>query len=292
MKRPVGGGCDSGAYEVAPPTAAPDPADAIFANSALLRGTVGPVGAAASFIFEYGPTASYGSQTPPQASEGGAVSAPVTGLARLTTFHYRLVVTNPDGKTTSADATFKTTAEPTPAPGSAGEIGSPVISALTVKPSKFAVAPAAGATKKAKVAHGTTFGYSVSEPAALSFAIERAAGGVKLRRGKATRCVTASKKNRTKARAQIVKRLGAGAKGPKGPKRIAGALRKAKCKLFVKRGAVTGSATAAGAGSMPFSGRIGNKALKPGKYRVGVTGTDAEGKRSTVRRASFTIVRG
>jgi hypothetical protein len=48
----------------------------------------------------------------------------------------------------------------------------------------------------------------------------------------------------------------------------------------------------AGANALRFSGRIGAKALRPGKYRAVITATDAAGNRSAPRRLSFQVVRG
>jgi hypothetical protein len=46
----------------------------------------------------------------------------------------------------------------------------------------------------------------------------------------------------------------------------------------------------AGSNTVKFSGRIGKRALRPGRYRVVMTATDAAGNRSAAVRASFRIV--
>ena len=46
-----------------------------------------------------------------------------------------------------------------------------------------------------------------------------------------------------------------------------------------------------GATAVPFSGRIGRRALKPGKYRVTVVVADAAGNRSKPRSIGFRVVR-
>src|SRR5258706_16204728 len=66
----------------------------ITQTSVLLKGTVNPNSEATTFYFQYGPTKSYGSQSPTQgptaASKGNiAVSASVTGLTPATKYHYR-----------------------------------------------------------------------------------------------------------------------------------------------------------------------------------------------------------
>jgi DNA-binding beta-propeller fold protein YncE len=48
---------------------------------------------------------------------------------------------------------------------------------------------------------------------------------------------------------------------------------------------------AAGRNTISFSGRIGRRALKPGRYRATIRAMDPAGNRSKARRASFTIVR-
>ena len=48
---------------------------------------------------------------------------------------------------------------------------------------------------------------------------------------------------------------------------------------------------AAGTGRLRFSGRIGRHALRPGRYRLVVTVTDAAGNRSQAAKVRFRIVR-
>jgi hypothetical protein len=68
--------------------------------SLTLNGTVNPNGADTSWYFEYGPTTSYGAQTPVQDVGSGtatvAVSWNLTGL-NPSDLHYRLVASNADG---------------------------------------------------------------------------------------------------------------------------------------------------------------------------------------------------
>jgi hypothetical protein len=91
---------------------------AITSTSATLDGTVNPEGEATSYYFQYGTTTSYGSQTA-TASAGAAsanvnVSAPLASLAPNTTYHYRLVATNPSGTTLGSDVSFRTPKPPAP----------------------------------------------------------------------------------------------------------------------------------------------------------------------------------
>jgi hypothetical protein len=48
---------------------------------------------------------------------------------------------------------------------------------------------------------------------------------------------------------------------------------------------------AAGESTVPFSGRIGTTALRPGRYRLNARATDAAGNASVTVRASFRIRR-
>ena len=85
---------------------------------ALLAGTVDPNGRNTTYLFEYGPTTAYGSQTA-HASAGSFsspqdVSATVSGLQPSTTYHFRLVATNSKGTRRSQDRAFTTLAAPPP----------------------------------------------------------------------------------------------------------------------------------------------------------------------------------
>jgi hypothetical protein len=85
-------------------------------GSATLNGRVDPNNAGTTYFFQVGTTSLYGASTPPTPAGAGrnatAVSAPVTGLAPATTYHYRLVAQNRFGITKGADRTFKTQRQP------------------------------------------------------------------------------------------------------------------------------------------------------------------------------------
>ena len=84
-------------------------------GSAKLNGVVNPNKETTTYYFEYGTTTAYGSKTP-DATEGGNagkdVSATISGLLANTTYHYRLVATNPSGTDTGNDMTFTTGSSP------------------------------------------------------------------------------------------------------------------------------------------------------------------------------------
>ena len=85
-------------------------------STASLLGKVNPNGAATTYLFQYGPTTLYGTNTAIAAAGGGVavvnVVADIAGLAPATTYHYRLVATNSKGTTRGADRTFKTKHQP------------------------------------------------------------------------------------------------------------------------------------------------------------------------------------
>jgi hypothetical protein len=86
-------------------------------TSAVLNGTINPVGLQTTFHFEYGTTTAYGSRIPvgieAVAGDGRAprrFSRTISGLAPATTYHYRLVTQNSVGTAEGADRTFTTPA--------------------------------------------------------------------------------------------------------------------------------------------------------------------------------------
>jgi hypothetical protein len=94
------------------PVATTGAADTITQTTANLNGTVDPNGSTTTYHFEYGTSAGYGLTTPentaPEGSDPGPVKAAITGLTKDTTYHYRLVATNPAGISRGADRTFHT----------------------------------------------------------------------------------------------------------------------------------------------------------------------------------------
>ena len=97
-----------------PPTATTSAASDVGATTATLNGSVAPGKEATTYYFEYGTTTAYGTRTATAGPIGGnatkSVSATLTGLAPQTTYHARLVASNPSGTVQGADVTFTTTA--------------------------------------------------------------------------------------------------------------------------------------------------------------------------------------
>jgi len=107
----------------AAPAATTGSATNVAQSSATANGTVNPNGTATSYYFQYGTSASYGSNTPSTAAGAGTVDVPVTanlsGLASSTTYHYRLVAVSTVGTTDGTDQTFTTTTPPAVTTGTA-----------------------------------------------------------------------------------------------------------------------------------------------------------------------------
>ena len=85
-------------------------ATSVSGGSATLNGTVNPNGSSTTYYFQYGTTTSYGSITSSTGAGSGtsniSVSADISGLTSLITYHYRLVATNSEGTSYSSDRTF------------------------------------------------------------------------------------------------------------------------------------------------------------------------------------------
>ena len=109
-------GSPAPASAAAAPTATTGSSSKVAQSSATVSGTVNPNGADTTYHFEYGTTASYGSNTPSTSAGAGTadvpVSADLTGLTSSTTYHYRLVAVSSAGTTLGADQTFTTTTPP------------------------------------------------------------------------------------------------------------------------------------------------------------------------------------
>jgi hypothetical protein len=122
-----------------------------------------------------------------------------------------------------------------------------------VNPSGAAETPVATRAKK-----GTTFVYSLSESARVVFRIQAKKKGRRVRR----RCVKPTRRNRDRR----------------------------ACTRFVKVGAFA-QAASAGQNRKRFSGKIGGKRLRPGKYRATLIATDAAGNVSRRKFLNFKVVR-
>lgn len=97
----------------ATPYASISSADGNAGTSATLHGLVyshsngSPATGPATYHFEYGPTAAYGSSSP-GGTANGDVAETISGLTPGTLYHFRLVATDADGTTASNDGSFTT----------------------------------------------------------------------------------------------------------------------------------------------------------------------------------------
>ena len=97
-----------------------DPATSVSGTGATLNGRFNPLNAPAVGYFEYGTTASYGSETSPRVDLGSgadniALSKRVTGLSPNTEYHFRACQIREGAKVCGADRTFRTASDSLPA---------------------------------------------------------------------------------------------------------------------------------------------------------------------------------
>jgi hypothetical protein len=86
-------------------------ASGVSVGEATISGTIDPQGKETSYRFEYGTSTGYGTQAfgtvlPEQGEQ--TVTLSLRGLEAGTTYHYRLVVSNPAGTSEGQDETFTT----------------------------------------------------------------------------------------------------------------------------------------------------------------------------------------
>jgi hypothetical protein len=140
--------------------------------------------------------------------------------------------------------------------------GPPTLQALTMLRRVFAIAAsptAIEAQRRRRPKRGTAFRYSVSEPSRVTIGIQRILPG---------------------------KRVGARCRKP-APR----LKRRRSCKRYVRAGRTLVRNVPAGRIRTNFSGRIGRRALRPGRYRATLVATDSAGLRSSPRTITFRVVR-
>lgn len=263
------GGTDIGADEFVPPpvvvTGAPG---ATTATTAVVNGTVNPSAVATTYHFDYGTTTDYGASTPETGAGSGTAVVPVaetlSGLKAATTYHYRLVATSAGGTTPGADTTVTTAASPGSGQGgSSDKVAPKFLGSIALTKRTFAAAgsgvSARPAAKRRKAPVGTVVTFKLDEAASVDFTVERARPGRRAGR----KCVKPTKRNRKAKR----------------------------CTRFLLRSGSFTVAGKAGQTRFRFSGRLGNKKLPAGSYRLVAVATDPSGNRSAAKRAAFRIVR-
>ena len=137
----------------------------------------------------------------------------------------------------------------------ASDTQAPLVGGFRAAPPLFAVARA-GTPLAAGLARGTRFRYTLSEPAQVTLTIQHALPG----RLAGVRCVRPSPRLRQAERCTRYRSFGALSRSGQG-----------------------------GANSTRFTGRLGKRALRPGRYRVLITAIDAAGNRSAPRTARFRV---
>lgn len=194
----------------------------------------------------------------------------VTGVdvRKLSADRARIVLSDINGGLSVVDAAIRRSAQPSSPqppssppglppvkPGPKGE--PPLLSAFSIRPSSFkALAKGASIAKSG----GAKVRYRLSENATTTFTVERIETG----RKKAKSCQRPSKANRKgKACTRLVKRSGS----------------------FGHKG------VAAHVNSFRFSGRLSNRRLAPGRYRLKAVTRNAAGNVGAARTASFRIIR-
>lgn len=153
----------------------------------------------------------------------------------------------------AASRAFTVIQEPGPEPG---DREPPVIAGARLTRVRFRVGPQATPVNIA-TARGTALRFSLSEAAGVTITIEAELPGRRV----GSRCLPLK---------------------PRG-----GRIR--KCRRFVRRGALT-RRSPAGPSTVAFSGRIGRKPLKAGRYRATLAAVDAAGNRSLPVRLTFAVV--
>lgn len=148
----------------------------------------------------------------------------------------------------------------TPPPPPPPDITAPVISNHSMARRRFAVVGARTPRRRRATPRGSVFRYRLSEDARVAFTIERVLPGRRSTRRRA--CVPPERRLR----------------------------RRPRCTRYKREGAFSREGTQ-GPNSVTFSGRIGRRALRPGRYRASLRATDAAGNRSRIRYLDFQVAR-
>jgi DNA-binding beta-propeller fold protein YncE len=150
--------------------------------------------------------------------------------------------------------------EPAPSPAPA-DTTKPLLSALSLSPSRFRAAASGASIVRRRLRRrvGSRVSYTLSEPAAVRFRVERALAGRRVR----GRCVRPTRSNRRARRCTRFRTLRGG---------------------FTHLGAT-------GPNNFRFTGRLRGRRLRLGRYRLRAVATDPAGNRSRPQRSRFRIVR-
>ncbi len=270
---------------VDPPTATTGAATSVGETSATLNGTIG-VGGSSTAYFEYGTTAAYGASTATQSvgasGSPSSLAAATGGLAPGATYHFRLVAESSGGVAYGGDQTFtieargttvttETTTTPPvlpatpstrPTPSSPSLPSTmplpPVVQHASQSTTRWREGNRLAGISRAKTPTGTTFSFSLSEQATVTFSFAQLLSGRKV----GGKCVAQTDENR----------------------------RKPVCRRTVAAGTLTFTGHS-GTNRVAFQGRISRvKKLKPGLCALAITAANSAGVRSAPKSLSFTIV--
>ncbi|MHB8691102.1 MAG: choice-of-anchor Q domain-containing protein [Solirubrobacteraceae bacterium] len=150
VARPVGAGCDIGAYEVAPPVLKSVGASKVTGSGAIVTVSLTPNAGTAAVQLLSGTTTQYTSKPHMATASGVTGQTVVVTLSSLkpgTKYHYKVAVATPDGTATGVDQTFTTL--------------KPGLAKLKLKPAAFAAG-----------GHGTTVSYTASEKQTTTFQVQ------------------------------------------------------------------------------------------------------------------------
>lgn len=163
----------SAATSPAAPTVSTSVSTNVSESAGTVYGYVNPNGQETSYAFQYGTSTSYGSQTTLLAagkgSESMKVSQAISGLTAKTTYHYRIIATNPSGTVQGEDQTFTTASPPAPPAPSAPSVDTSSTASVTYSSAVLYgyVDPHGQATNYA-FQYGTSSGYGAQTPLAAA----------------------------------------------------------------------------------------------------------------------------
>lgn len=252
-----------------PPAVTTTAASAVTATTATLNGAVNPNAwqpTACSFGISPAPAGVSTFPCAQQLAVGGtpaAVSATALGLTPDTTYTVTLTAATVQGSSSGSAVTFTTPPQPIgSAPNPGGSNAGPVVSALTLSPTRFrggthAAALAKHARKRIPV--GTTISFTLSQAATVTLAFQRAQPGV----SSAGRCLAPSPKRRHGRR----------------------------CTRYTTVHGSLSIATPAGADHIGFDGLLaGGAKLVPSNYRLVLSASDATGATTAAQHPAFTLL--
>lgn len=138
-----------------PPTAATGEASSVTLTSATVSGVIDPDGLPTSYELDFGTTSEYGTSVYGEVGEGServTLSVALQNLAPSTTYHYRIVAINSDGRVAGEDRTFTTPvySNPIVLPSSLPLIATPAIAFPAEEPSSVPVTTSAPTKHKAR----------------------------------------------------------------------------------------------------------------------------------------------